>query len=50
MKSGLDKESLSRELEDARRGRDAERRDTLIKKVCTFFFVLSSGDPSHLFD
>ena len=38
VKSGLDKkEILSRELEDARRGRDAARRDTLIKKVCTFF-------------
>ena len=50
VKSGLDKmETLSRELEDARRGRDAARRDTLIKKVCTFFLILSSGDPSHLF-
>ena len=50
VRSGLDmKETLSRELEDARRGRDAARRDTLIKKVFIFFF-LSSGDPSHVYD
>ena len=50
VRSGLVmKETLSRELEDARRGRDAARRDTLIKKVFIFFF-LSSGDPSHVYD
>ena len=37
VKSGLDKEeALSLELEDARRERDAARRDTLTKKVFTF--------------
>ena len=42
VRSGLDKmEALSRELEDARRGRDAARRDTLLRKVFTFFFALS---------
>lgn len=39
VKSGLDKrETLSRELEDALRGRDAARRDTLIRKVFIFFW------------
>jgi hypothetical protein len=48
VRSGLDKrEILSRELEDARRGRDAAKRDTLIRKVFKNFFVLS---PAHVFD
>jgi hypothetical protein len=48
VRSGLDKrETLSRELEDVRRGRDAAKRDTLIRKVFKFFFVLSSA---HVFD
>ena len=39
--SGLDKmETLSRELEDTRRGRDATKRDTLIRKVFTFFYLI----------
>jgi Up-regulated During Septation len=47
VRSGLDKnETLSRELEDARRGRDAARRDTLIKKV--FIFFLSCFLVIHL--
>ena len=40
VKSGLDKrETLSRELEDARRERDAVRRDTSTMKVFFFFSV-----------
>ena len=41
VKSGLDKrETLTRELEDARRGRDAAKRDTLIRKVFTFLCLV----------
>ena len=39
--SGFNKrETLSRELEDARRGRDAAKRDTLIRMVFTFFCLV----------
>ena len=49
VRSGLDKmETLSRELEDARRGRDAGR-DTLTRKVI-IFLLSTSGDPSHILD
>ena len=48
VKSGMGKrETLSRELEDVRRGGDAGKRDTLIRKVFENFFVLSSA---HVFD
>jgi hypothetical protein len=42
VRSGLDKrETLSRELEDARKGRDAARRDTLVRKVFISFCLVS---------